>query len=110
MTAMELLQKYVLLHNHGVETGDFSAMLELFADDAVFEFEDPRIGAFEGIKMIAGVFRRQPPDFMLAISNIKDHGDFARADYGDEAAGGVRQGSITLDMENGWIKRLFIEK
>jgi len=110
MTAAELLQKYVLLHNYGVETGDFGPMLELFADDAVFEFENPRIGTFWGVKIIAGVFRRQQPDSMLVISNIEDRGEAARADYGDEANATVRQGTITIDMENGRIKKLFIGK
>lgn len=110
MTAGELLESYQILHNYGIESGDFGPMLELFADDAVFEFEDERIGKFEGIDMIAGVFRRQSPSIRLAISNKTEDAGIATADYADENAPDERLGSITLESVKDKIGRLFISR
>jgi len=110
MTSLELLGKYVLLHNYGIDTGDFEPMLELFDDNAIFEFEDRRIGSFEGIEMIAGVFKRQAPTIKLALVNDENNAGIATADYADENRPEVRLGAITLESEGDKIKRLFIAK
>ena len=108
MTPGELLQKYILFHNYGIESGDFAPMLELFDVNAVIEFEDERIGKFEGIEMIAGVFRRQSPTLNLSISDIKEEDDTVTADYSDENDPNTRLGSIKLESDNRRIKRLYI--
>jgi hypothetical protein len=82
----------------------------LFGDDAVFEFEDPRIGVFEGLDMIRGVFRRQGPTVSIAVENIVDEGKSARADYSSELEPGKRLGFISAEIEGVKIKRLFIGK
>ena len=110
MTEPDLLEKYVLLHNLGIETGDFGPVLDLFADDAVFEFEDPRIGVFEGIEMIAGIFRRNPPEVRIVISDIRRDSGSITADYADGDAQPVRLGKITLESDGVRIKRLYIGK
>lgn len=108
MTAADLLVRYVLLHNYGVESGDFEPLMLLFRDDAVFEFEDPRIGVFEGLDMIRGVLRRQGPTVSIAIGNIVDDGQTARGDYNSELEPDKRLGFISVEMEGDRIKRLFI--
>jgi hypothetical protein len=110
MTAGKLLESYQILHNYGIESGEFGPMLELFAEDAIFEFEDERIGKFEGIDMIAGVFRRQSPTVKLAVSNMKEGAGIATADYADENLPEKRLGSITLEPVNDKIGRLFITR
>lgn len=110
MNCLELLEKYVFLHNYGIGTGDFGPMFELFADNAVFEFEDERIGSFAGIEMITGVFRRQAPTTKLVISNLENNDGIASAEYADENKPNIRLGSLTLEPAGDKIKRLFIAK
>lgn len=104
----ELLRRYILLHNFGVEMGEFEPLLGMFADNAVFTFENPRIGEFEGIEMIKGIFRRQPPILTITIGDISETANSARADYALEDKPGDHQGYILLEIEEDKIKRLFI--
>ena len=108
MTASELLRRYILFHNLGVETGEFEPLLQLFADDAVFEFENPKIGEFKGIVMIRGIFRRQPPSMTIAIGEINETHNNAKADYMLEEELQIRQGYISLDVKNDRIQKLLI--
>ena len=110
MYSSDLLEKYVALFNYGAENGDFEPMLDLFHEDAVYEFEDPRIGAFEGKARIARMFGLQQPDSSINIFNIKETGTAAVADYGDEIAPLTRLGGIILQARNGKIKRLIIKR
>ena len=110
MYKSDLLEKYIELYNYGADSGDFEPMLELFDDDAVYEFEDPRIGAFEGKDNIARMFSLQSPDSNLTIFNIKETGTEALADYGDDIAPLTRLGGIILQARNGKIKRLIIKR
>jgi hypothetical protein len=104
----ELLKHYIFLHNFGVEMGDFEPLMALFTDNAIFAFENPRIGEFEGIEMIRGIFRRQPPTINVVIGEIAESGNSARADYALEEKPENRQGFISLDIEDNKIKKLFI--
>lgn len=108
MKPSELLKHYIFLHNFGVEMGDFQPLMALFADNALFAFENPRIGEFEGIEMITGIFRRQPPTMTIIIGEIAETANTARADYALEEKPGDRQGYISLDIEENKIKKLFI--
>jgi hypothetical protein len=110
MGSLNLLEQYVLLHNYGIDTGDFGPMLILFADNAVFEFEDQRIGSFEGIETITGVFRRQAPSTKLSISQIAENDGIASADYANENRPNIRLGSLTLKPEGDKINHLYIAK
>lgn len=86
MYKSDLLEKYVRLYNYGAANGDFEPMLELFDDDAVYEFEDPRIGKFEGKGDIARMFTLQRPDSNLTIFNVRETGTAAVADFADDIA------------------------
>jgi hypothetical protein len=110
MTLMpaELLRRYVILHNLGVETGDFEPLMRLFESDAILAFENPRIGEFEGIEMIRGVFRRQPPVMTIAIGEIAELENNARADYMLDEEPGHRKGYISIDSKDDKILKLFI--
>ena len=110
MTATELLNRYIFLHNYGIEMGDFEPLMSLFHDDAVFEFEDSRIGTFSGIDMIKGVFRRQAPTLTITVRDVIEKPGIAVADYGSDAEPDKRLGSISLEAEDDKIKRLFIGK
>jgi hypothetical protein len=106
----ELLKQYIILHNYGIEIADFEPMLKLFADDAILEFEDHRIGKFEGIDMIRGVFRRQGPSMPIVIGDISETGQIARAEYADEDKPNIKLGYISIEIEGEKIKKIFVGK
>ncbi len=110
MNPKELLERYIILHNYGVESGDFEPLFTLFADDIVFEFEDPRIGRFDGIADLRGVFRRQAPSLAISVGEIIEEGLSARADYADEASPGKRLGGLLIETQGEKIKRVYISR
>jgi hypothetical protein len=110
MSPAEILKQYVVLHNYGVESADFEPLMELFTVDAVFEFEDQRIGIFEGIEAIRRIFRLQPPEFMLGIKAIRESDESAIADYIDMEAPEKKLGVISIETEGDKITKVFIGK
>ena len=81
MTVDELLKTYVILYNYGVEAGDFDPLLELFDKNAVLEFEDEKIGRFEGKDSIGNMFRLQMPSNKIELTNVEEQPDSISADY-----------------------------
>jgi hypothetical protein len=110
MLPIEILNQYVVLHNYGVETADFEPLMGLFTPDAVFEFEDPRIGIFEGIDAIRRIFRLQPPEFMLGVDEIRETDNSATATYFDLEAPEKRLGVISIESNGDKITKVSIGK
>jgi len=110
MKPSDLLKQYVSLHNYGVETADFDPLMALFTDDIIFEFEDPRIGKFEGIELLRGVFHRQGPTASILIDDITEEGQNARARYTDEDRSDIWLGNILLEVDGDKIKRIYITR
>jgi hypothetical protein len=57
-----LLEREVAAFNEGVRTGDWAALVALFTEDAVLEFDGTPVGPFEGRDAIAEAYRSMPPD------------------------------------------------
>jgi hypothetical protein len=57
-----LLEREVAAFNEGVRTGDWAALVALFTEDAVLEFDGIPVGPFEGRDAIAEAYRSMPPD------------------------------------------------
>jgi hypothetical protein len=110
MTAGELLMQYVFLHNYGIEAADFEPLMRIFDNNIIFEFEDPRIGVFEGIESVRRVFRLQPPSDAIVLGEILDTGDKATAEYADDSNPEQRLGIISVDISAAKITRIFIGK
>ncbi|MFC6878394.1 MULTISPECIES: hypothetical protein [Actinomadura] len=58
-------QRHLTLFNECVHSGDFSALLAEFAQDAVLKFENvPGAGTleFQGLQAITTAYEQQPPD------------------------------------------------
>ncbi len=106
----DLLEKYVSLYNYGAEQGDFEPMLELFTQDAVYEFEDPRIGSFVGKDSISRMFNLQQPDSSLSLIKVRETNTAAIADYGDDISPMTRLGSIQLQAKDGKITKIIIKR
>ena len=65
--AESLLRRYVRLHNDGVRSGAFEAVVTLFAEDATLEFVGVNVGPFRGRGEIRRVFQTLPPDDELIL-------------------------------------------
>jgi hypothetical protein len=62
-----LLHEHVSRFNAGVRSGDWSAMLELLADDAELEVVGLPVGPFVGRAEIAAAYAAQPPDDEIVL-------------------------------------------
>lgn len=87
------LQSVVSAFNAGARSGDFSAFVDLFADDAVLEFEGINdYGPFTGQAAIAAKFATDPPDDQIRVTRWKTHGARIVAEFRwldiPEASGG----------------------
>lgn len=80
--AEELLQRHVAAFNAGVRTGDFSAFVDQFTDDAVMDFEGiPESGPFVGRVAIAERYLSDPPDDEILVKRWKIEGDKIVAEF-----------------------------
>jgi len=104
---MNLLERYVQLHNEGVRTGSFAGLMELFSLQAVLSFEGIPLGPFEGRDAIARAFAKHPPDDLLVLV---DPGQDGRARYAWRAAPEKVCGSLEMEVEGGRIVRLVIAR
>jgi steroid Delta-isomerase len=64
---LSLLEREVAAFNEGVRTGDWAALVALFADDAELEFVGIPVGPFRGRDAIAEAYRTQPPDDEIVL-------------------------------------------
>ena len=62
-----LLKDFVEHFNRGVETGDFRALLKLFAPDATLWYSGVKRGPYFGRDAIQAGYRSAPPDDELEI-------------------------------------------
>ena len=103
-----VLDEHVARFNDGVGTGDFTAMLSAFADDAVMTFEGVPVGPFVGREAIRRAYAEQPPtDEIRILGTPTDEGGTIVADYA-WAAEGTRAGSMFLTVRDGRIDRLTV--
>ncbi len=106
--AGELLSELVSLYNAGVRTRNFSGLLALLADDAVFTFEGTSDrGPLVGKPAIAQHFQDDPPDDAVRIVRWKRQGNEIAAQFGwlDIPEGG---GCLYVEPRNGRVLRLTI--
>lgn len=75
------------LFNAAVRSGDYSAFLETFAEDAVMRFETVPVGPFRGRPAIAAAYAAQPPTDTLSVRSV--------AEVDEDTA------QVALDYDNG---------
>jgi len=105
---MDLLADHVRRFNAAVRSGDFSPMLENFADDATMVFEGVPVGPFIGRDAIAEAYREQPPDDELDVLDVRRDGDTLIAGYAWRRAPDVRAGELRLTVDGNRICRLVV--
>jgi ketosteroid isomerase-like protein len=108
VTGLELLTEHVERFNAGVRSGDFGPMFELFADDAVLEFEGVRVGPFHGREAIAAAYRAQPPDDEIEVLEVEETGAQIRARYAWLHNEGRASGDLRLSRDGDRITRLVV--
>ena len=108
MTGVELLAAHVERFNAGVRSGDFGPMLELFADDAVLEFEGVPVGPFAGRDAIDAAYRDQPPDDQIEVLEASEDGAEVRARYAWLRDEGRAAGDLRLTRTGDRIARLVV--
>jgi steroid Delta-isomerase len=96
-----LLEREVEAFNDGVRTGDWSALLALFAEDAVLEFEGIPVGPFVGREAIAEAYRSMPPDDEIVL--LDGGPGYAWSKEPTRPAG-----ELHLDGRDGHIVRLLV--
>jgi len=105
---MDLLEDHVERFNEGVRTGDFTRMLENFAEDATMAFEGVPVGPFAGKDAIAQAYREQPPDDELDVFDARREGDTIVAGYAWRREPAKRAGELRLTVERRRITRLVV--
>lgn len=108
MTANELIQTYFHDHNAGVKSGDFSAVVALFADEGEVRFVGIDYGPLNGRESIAGGFRDNPPTDTLVLLQVSADGNTAVAVYAWNSEPDVRAGTMVVTERGGKILELTI--
>ena len=108
VTGLELLAEHVERFNTGVRSGDFAAMVELFADDATLEFERVPVGPFHGREAIAAAYREQPPDDEIEVLEASEDGDEVISRYAWSRDERRAAGDLRLTRDGNRIARLVV--
>ena len=104
---VDFLYEYVARHNQGVRTGDWDALAECFADEAVLEFEGVPVGPFAGRDSIAAAYAERPPDDEVRLLDAED-GDPVVARYAWSAEPDRQAGRLRLTRRGDRIARLVV--
>lgn len=105
----ELLVRHVERFNHGVRSGDFSRMLEGFAEDAEMIFEGADAGPYLGRAAVARAYAADPPDDEIEIVET-----FRRADgtivasYRWKSQPSIVAGEMRMTFDGSKITRLVV--
>ncbi|OLB75820.1 MAG: hypothetical protein AUI14_20240 [Actinobacteria bacterium 13_2_20CM_2_71_6] len=82
MDVNRLVANHVARFNRSVAAGDFTSLVESFADDATMSFEGVPVGPFTGRAAIAMAYRMSPPDDAIDLGEVHESGpDSARVEY-----------------------------
>ena len=94
----DFLGHHLETFNTAVRTGDFAALVELFANDAELSFEGVPAGPFHGRDAIAAAYAEQPPTDTMSVldTRVTDDGTVVET-FSWGADRGVRSGEMRLD-------------
>jgi RimJ/RimL family protein N-acetyltransferase len=105
---VRLLHDHVIRFNEGVRTGDWTPMLEWFAEDAELDFEGVPVGPFQGRGAIEAAYAAQPPDDQLVTLRVEDEDDEVTALYAWRSDPSRVAGRIVLTPRGGKVARLLV--
>jgi hypothetical protein len=82
MDVNQLVNDHVARFNDSVAAGDFTRLVESFAEDATMSFEGVPVGPFAGKAAIAEAYRTSPPDDTIDLLDVDEVApDAARVGY-----------------------------
>jgi hypothetical protein len=102
----ELLAEHVARFNDAVRSGDFTPLVELFADDAELAFDGVPAGPFHGREEIAAAYAAQPPDDELDVLEATEEPDGTVTERFAWRRGGT--GTMRVTPRQGLIARLVV--
>jgi steroid delta-isomerase len=105
---VDFLYEYVARLNLGVRTGDWTALAECFADDAVLAFEGVPVGPFEGREAISAAYRDRPPDDEVRILDAAERDGAVLARYSWAADPDRQAGRLRLTRRDDMVERLVV--
>ena len=103
-----LLDDHVDRFNAGVRTGDWTAMVAGFDEQAEMEFRGVPVGPFVGRDAIAAAYREQPPDDELRVLEQRRVNGRVEARYAWLAEPDIAAGEMFLTPEDGSIRKLVV--
>jgi hypothetical protein len=95
---LNLLDRHLRRFNYGVRTGDFSAMLDMYDSDAVFELADPLHITHCGVDAIRRACRGDPPQGTMQLRGPRVVGQTVTADYIWDAEPDRIAGQVSLEF------------
>ena len=106
-----LLDDYVARFNEGVESSDFSGMLEMLSSDAELTFSGIPIGPFLGRDAIRKAYAAGPPDDGIRLVSVQATSSAEDDDEDDEVVGEyawlskpkVTAGLLSLRVTDGMV-------
>jgi RimJ/RimL family protein N-acetyltransferase len=105
---VDFLYEYVGRLNLGVRGGDWDALAECFAGDAVLEFEGVPVGPFSGREAIAAGYRERPPDDEVRILDAEEDGETVVARYAWSTEPKRQAGRLVMTRRGATIERLVV--
>lgn len=106
--AVGLSQSYAACHNAGVRSGDYSALMQLFAEGGAIEFPALPDGGARGRAAILRLFQDNGPDDELVVTSATGGDTSAVAPYSWLSTPDVISGALTLACEGRAIVRLTV--
>ncbi|HET6214050.1 MAG TPA: nuclear transport factor 2 family protein, partial [Micromonosporaceae bacterium] len=65
------ISDHAMLFNEAVRSGNFSAFVATFTEDAVMRFENMPVGPYEGRAAIAVAYATQPPTDTMTLESVE---------------------------------------
>ena len=100
------MKAHVRAFNHGVESGDWDAMLNRFAENAEVHFENAPAGPFVGIDAIRAAYRDQPPDDQIQLLGVQENDEHTVVAAFAWLRGGT--GRFVLEHDRGAVTKLTV--
>jgi steroid Delta-isomerase len=101
--------RHVEVFNAAVTSGDFTPLVELFAQDATLAFAGVPVGPFEGREAIAAAYAASPPtDTMTVLSVRVEEARTVVESFSWSGDRGARSGEMRLVVDGDRIRRLVV--
>ncbi|MFE4177494.1 nuclear transport factor 2 family protein [Streptomyces sp. NPDC056909] len=104
----DLLKKYIEVFNETDGTRRKAGIAEVFTEDAVYSDPTAEVTGWDGIDGHLGAFRKQAPDLIFALGDVKFHHDTVLFTWTAGPNGGpsIASGRDFVLLKSGRIHRI----